>query len=79
MFAIRQLADVAAHRVFAGFGEFMLERTVKSLVDFDDPAIEGEQHEVACPEIIAHGADRRCGNIAKLVDLESRLSPTYLH
>jgi hypothetical protein len=32
--------------VFADFGAFMLERTVKSLVDFDDSV---EQREVAVP------------------------------
>jgi hypothetical protein len=46
VFAIRQLADTAAQRVFADFGAFMLERTVKSLVDFDDSV---EQREVAVP------------------------------
>jgi hypothetical protein len=35
VFAIKQLADRAAQVVFADFGTFMLERTVRSLIDLD--------------------------------------------
>jgi len=35
MFAIKQLADRAAQVVFGDFGTFMLERTVRSLIDPD--------------------------------------------
>jgi hypothetical protein len=79
--AIRQFADTAAQRVFADFGAFMLERTIKSLVNLDDSVIDGEQRELAVTmeKVLAHGADRRRGKFAKLVDLEGRLSSTSLH
>ena len=35
VFAIKQLADRAAQVVFGDFGTFMLERTVRSLIDPD--------------------------------------------
>jgi hypothetical protein len=76
MFAIRHLTDVATQRVFADFGAFMLERTVKSFAAFDDSVIDGLQRAGPFPmeNLMAHGSDRRCGKIAKLVDLETRLN-----
>jgi hypothetical protein len=81
VFAIRHLADVATQRVFSDFGAFMLERTVKSFAAFDDSVIDGLQRPRPFPmeKVIAHGSDRRCGKVAKLVDLETRLNSTYLH
>jgi hypothetical protein len=90
--AIKHLADRAAQVVFADFGSFMLERTVRSLIDPDQgelgelvSANKTEFHhatrrlDCAVEKVIGHGADRRCGKIAKLVDLEVRLSSSYLH
>ena len=37
MLAIKHLADRAAQVVFVDFGTFMLERTVRSLVNPDEP------------------------------------------
>jgi len=86
MFAISHLAEQAAQCVFADFGTFMLERTVKSLADPDrsafrkigfrsDQAFRGTERELS-PRIVnvfARGDERRSGKIAKLANLEARL------
>ena len=59
MLAIKHLADRAAEVVFVDFGTFMLERTVRSLVDLDEP------------EFVAKVQPRRpltvplCGSVSK--------------
>jgi hypothetical protein len=90
--AIKHLADRAAQVAFADFGSFMLERTIRSLIDPDENPLQELRiaekaefrhptHRLDCSveRVIGHGADRRCGKLAKLVDLEARLSPSYLH
>jgi hypothetical protein len=86
VFAIKYLADRAAQVVFADFGTFMLERTVKSIVDPDDCELQEsaipdrtEFRHAAVEKLIVRGDDRRYGKVAKLVDLEMRLSSSYLH
>ena len=86
MFAISHLAEQAGQRVFADFGTFMLERTVKSWADPDrsafrktgsryDEAFCGTERELT-PRIVkvfARVDERRSGKIAKLANLEARL------
>ena len=92
MLAIKHLADKAAQVVFADFGSFMLERTVRSLIDPEESPLQELEiaekaerrhpiHRLDCSveRVIGHGAERRCGKLAKLVGLEARLSPSYLH
>ena len=90
MLAIKHLADRAAQVVFADFGSFMLERTIRSLIDPDESPLQEltiadraefrhPKHRLDWSVVIGHGVDRRCGKLAKLVDLEARLSPSYLH
>ena len=40
MLAIKHLADKAAQVVFADFGSFMLERTVRSLTDPEESPLQ---------------------------------------
>jgi hypothetical protein len=90
--AIKHLADRAAQVVFADFGSFMLERTIRSLIDPDERPLQeltiADKAEFRHPthrldwsveRVIGHGVDRRCGKLAKLVDLEARLGPSHLH
>jgi hypothetical protein len=92
VFAIKHLADRAAQVVFAEFCSFMLERTVRSLIDSDESELQEliiadrtafphatRRLDCSVEKGIVHGADRRCGKIAKLIDLEARLSPSYFH
>jgi len=86
--AIKHLADRAAQVVFADFGAFMLERTIRSLIDPDEDeelvlADRGESHhptrrlDYSVEKLIARGDERRCGKVARLVDLEMRLSSSH--
>ena len=90
--SIKHLADRAAQVVFADFGSFMLERTIRSLIDPEESPLQElaiaekaefrhPTHRLDCSveKVIGHGVDRRCGKLAKLVDLQVRLSPSYLH
>jgi hypothetical protein len=92
VFAIKYLADRAAQVVFAEFCSFMLERTVRSLTDPDEGELRElviadmaelphatRRLDCSVEKGIAHGADRRYGKIAKLVDFEARLGPSYFH
>jgi hypothetical protein len=54
---IKHLADVAGKRVFAEFGTFMLERTIRSFIEFDDTVARNKEFEADCLETRL-GADR---------------------
>jgi len=80
VFTIKHLADVAGQRIFADFGTFMLERTIKTFIQLDDTVVRNDEFEgVSVKKGYAHGCDRRHGKIAKLIDLEIRLGSSYLH
>ena len=58
MFTIKYLADVAGQRVFADIGTFMLERTIRSFIEFNATVICNQEFE-GVPSIskrIAEGA-----------------------
>jgi hypothetical protein len=63
VFRIKHLADVAGQRVFADIGTFMLERTIRSFIESNDPVICNEEFEgvPSISEGIAQGADRHHG------------------
>jgi hypothetical protein len=66
--AISHLAEQAGQGAFADFGTFMLERTVKSLADPD------RRPTPRIVKVFARRDERRSGKIAKLADLQARLS-----
>jgi hypothetical protein len=74
--AIRHLADRLAQHVFADLGTFMLDRTVKSFIGVDEKLLQGALGHPAV-KAIARGEQRCAEKVAKLIDLEDRLTSVH--
>jgi hypothetical protein len=70
---IRDLADRVTQHVFADFGTFLLDRTVKSFTGADERLLFGAPRQPA-EEILAHGEQGWAGKTAKPPHLELRLT-----
>ena len=81
MLAIWDLADRVTQHVFADFGTFLLDRTVKSFTGADESLLQSQPSHAA-EEILAGGEQGWAGTTAKRLHLEHRRTadqPSFVH